>query len=122
MLKLEIPADTCKGCPYLTTKVVDHNYYGEQSEMVMCSIFNKPIKDLKPCGNCLEKREENEEDIAAYADFLVNEINKMASETHNRTLDQVILKAVDAVRYTSNGIAVVPFSSLKSVIDSLREQ
>ena len=122
MLKLEIPLHTCKGCPYLTTKVVDHNYYGETSETPMCSIFGVATTNNVPCKQCLLNQEEslNQDDVTKYANFLVKEIEKMASETCNHTLRKVLNAAADKVTFRED-VLVVDFAVLKSILDSLRE-
>jgi hypothetical protein len=120
-LKLEIP-ETCRNCPYLKNETVDHNYYGEKTETTLCMLFNAKISDFSPCGECLAKREESEDDIEKYADFLVREINAMISEIYNKTLDKVLLKGVDAVKYLQNGVAIITFSDFKELLDNLRKQ
>ena len=122
MLKLEIPLHTCKGCPYLTTKVVDHNYYGEISETPMCSIFGVAITNNVPCKQCLLNQEEslNQDDVTKYANFLVKEIEKMASETCNHTLRRVLEAAADKATFRED-VLVVDFHVLKGILDSLRE-
>lgn len=122
MLNLKVPTYSCRECPYLKTKVIDHNYYGEKTKTTTCTIFNVPIKGCTPCDACIVNRVENQEDIRKYADFLVKEINKMASETHNRTLDELLVKAVDLVKYTDETTPVIHFKDLKDLIDSLREE
>ena len=118
-LELEIP-ETCKNCSYLSSKVIDHNYYGEITRKTTCTIFKTPIKDFRPCQLCLQSRG-NHDDVRKYADFLVKEINKMASETCNRTLDRILVKVVDVVQYQDENTPVVNFNDLKAIIDSLRE-
>jgi hypothetical protein len=122
MLKLEIPPHTCKGCPYLTTKVVDHNYYGETSETPMCTIFCVAITNNIPCEQCLLNQEEslNQDDAIKYANFLVKEIEKMASETCNYTLRKVLEAAADKAIFRED-VLVVDFTVLKDILDSLRE-
>ena len=122
MLKLEIPLYTCKGCPYLTTKTVDHNYYGETSETPMCSIFGVLIANNVPCKQCLLNQEKSlsQDDTIKYANFLVKEIEKSASETCNHTLRRVLEAAADKAVFRED-VLVVDFEVLKNILDSLRE-
>lgn len=121
MLKIEIPADTCKKCPYLTRKVIDHNYYGETSEKTVCSLFGCSIIDFHPCEKCITQKKENQEDIRKYADFLVKEINKMAAESRSYALDKLMSRAVDKAYLDVNGRSFIYFADLQHIIENLKE-
>lgn len=121
MIKLKIPSGTCKGCPYLKTQITDHNYYGEVSSKTVCLIFDCGIDGFHPCKECALSNDENQEAIAKYADFLVKEINQMASEVNNHTLDILLREVVDIVQYDNKADPIVPFNSLKEIIDRLKE-
>lgn len=121
MIKLNIPVDGCAKCPYLSKETIDHNYYGETSEVCTCTLFAVPIKNNIPCDKCVIQQEENQKDIVKYANFLVKEIEKMASETRNRTLGELIGKVADVVRYTKDGNSYVDFSKLLDIVNTMRE-
>lgn len=122
MIKLEIPAKSCKECPYLKTRIIDHNYYGETSTRTVCSIFGEPVKEFIPCEKCIMSQEETHQDVRKYADFLVKEINKMAAETRNRTLDELLAKASEIVIYEKSYTPILSFKALMNIVESMKEK
>ena len=75
-LRIPIPEQGCERCTLLEKKTVDHNYYGEQTVTYTCRAFNQPIEAFHRCAECIVRTEENSEDIAKYADFLVKEFER----------------------------------------------
>lgn len=118
-IELKIPEQNCRECPYLKLEVIDHNYYGEKSYRATCSVFDCPIDEYRPCGDCLTQREENRDDILKYANFLVKAANCKHSTIRNKTLDELWLR-VDQY-YADNPNSVVSLIDLKNIIDDMRK-
>lgn len=87
ILQLVIPDGTCSGCNYLKKQTIDHNYYGEQSSQLTCSIFSCNIDNCEPCAACKIIQTNDIDDVRKYADFLVREINRVPDEAYIKAID-----------------------------------